>query len=105
MIADKSLVIMPMIVPVHPNVKVGQYKETREPEIPSPKRIRHPRIQIRVIDRRCIVGDHRGTLIRVIIVFDCGVRITGGSYDTGNLTRSVRFYRQPIPAYSTLKCF
>ncbi len=71
MVADKfpvpMVVMMPMsMVPVEPYIKIRQYKEPREPEIPPPKRIWYPAIKVCIICGRCIVGDYGGPLVVIV---------------------------------------
>lgn len=66
-----SIMSMMMAMPV----KVSQYKEPRKPEVPPPKRIRNPRVQICIVRRRCIICDNRRPLIIIVIVGDIRFRI------------------------------
>jgi len=111
MIADRSTVAavvvpMSMVVPMamNPYVKVCQDKKTREPIIPPPKRIRYPRVEICIIRRRGIVGNHRGTLARIIIADTRGVGILGAGRIPRVTTRGIRLHIQIILGYSVLKC-
>jgi len=64
-----------MVMPAHRNIKVYQDKEPRKPEIGPPEGIRNPGIQVCVIGRWSIIGNHRRSLIVIIIIFDRRVRI------------------------------
>ena len=64
MIGNEKYFIVHEDVPV----EIVKDKETREPEIPPPKRIRHPRIQIRIVHRRGIIRNCRRTVVVVVVV-------------------------------------
>jgi hypothetical protein len=68
-------VVMPVMMPVVTYVKVRQHKEPREPEIPPPKRIRHPTVKVCIIRRRGIIRDYRWPFIVIVIAHRLSVRI------------------------------
>lgn len=78
------------------DVKVHQYKEAREPVIPPPKRIRHPRIQIGVIRGRRIIGDHRGPLFAIVVIDYGGVIFCRLRISFGRTARVLTHYRQIV---------
>lgn len=96
-------VVVPMSVITHMHVKVCQNKETREPIIPPPKRVRDPRIKICIIGRRGVISNHGGSFAGIIIVYKRGV----GVLDTGRVadvtTGGIHLYIQVILGYSALK--
>jgi hypothetical protein len=111
MIADSSPVVaamvpMSMVVPMsmNPYVKICQDKKTRKPIIPPPKRIRDPRVEICIIRRRSIVGNHRWTLAGIIIADTCGVGILGAGRIPRVTTGGIHLHIQIILGYSVLKC-
>lgn len=98
--AIMSAVVPTMVMPV----KVCQDKETREPIIPPPKRIRDPSVEICIIRRRGIVGNHRGTLASIIIADTRGVGILGAGRIPRVTTEGIHLHIQIILGYSVLKC-
>ena len=77
MVADEPVVpkspmlnTMVSVMAVDSDVKVEQDKEPREPEIPPPKRIRNPRVEVCVIRRRRVISYHGRTLIGIIVVYN-----------------------------------
>src|SRR5512142_3007664 len=111
MIADSSPVVavmvsMGMVVPMamYPYVEICQDKKTREPIIPPPKRIRDPSVEICIIRRRGIVGNHRGTLASIIIADTRGVGILGAGRIPRVTTEGIHLHIQIILGYSVLKC-
>ena len=84
MVADKLPVSMPVmipmpVVPVESYIEVPQHKEPREPEVPPPKWIWDPAIQVCKIRRRGIVSDDGRSLVVIVIVNHFSVRIIRGS--------------------------
>ena len=72
MIRDISIVpmvMMSMIMTMNTDVKVCQNKEPGEPHIRPPKRIRDPCIQSMHHQGRSIIGDYRGALTGIIIIY------------------------------------
>ncbi len=67
-----------MIVNIDKPVKVPEYKEPREPGVPAPKRIRHPRIQISIIFRWSIIRNWWWSFIGIVAVEIRVVRICRG---------------------------
>jgi hypothetical protein len=111
MIADRPTVVAVMVpmsmvvsMAMNPYVKICQDKKTREPIIPPPKRIRDPRVEICIIRRRGIVGNHRGTLARIIIADTRGVGVLGAGRIPSVATRGIHPHIQIILDYSVLKC-
>jgi hypothetical protein len=104
MITDMPILTsMVMSVVTHTHVEVHQDKKAGEPCIPPPKRIGHPGIQICIIRRRGIVGNHRGPLVGIITVQSLGVGIlhAGGVADL--TTRGIRHHIQVVLVHNVLK--
>jgi len=85
MVADEPVVpkspmlkTMVSVMAVDSDVKIQQDEEPREPEIPPPKWIRNPAVQVCVIRWRSIIGDRRRSLIVVVVVYGCRIRILRG---------------------------
>jgi len=59
-----AVVMMPV---VYVDIEVGQYKESRIPETPSPKRIRYPAVEVSIVGRWCVIGYYWGPFVVVVI--------------------------------------
>jgi hypothetical protein len=101
-VLPKSIMMMVVTMPVNYDAEVCKDKESREPEVPPPERIRDPGVQIGIIRRRCIVRDYRRTLVIVIVVYDRSVRAETWSI-TLNLSRTGRINGQSICDHDVLK--
>jgi hypothetical protein len=100
MITDMPVV---MSIVMHTHVEVHQDEETGEPIIPPPKRIGHPGIQICIIRRRGIVGNHRRALVRIITVHSFGVGILRAGCVAGFTTGGIHLHIQVVLVYNVLK--
>lgn len=63
---------------MRPNMKPFPDEEPVEPRAAPPKRIRHPRIEVRIIGRRSIIGNYGRSFIAIIIAYRRRVGIIGG---------------------------
>jgi hypothetical protein len=99
-ITDMSIV-MSVMMNIH--IEVCQDEETGEPDIPPPKRIGHPGIQICIIRRRGIIGNHRGPLLGIIGAHAAGIGILSAGRIAGFLTGGIRLHIQAVLVYDILK--
>jgi hypothetical protein len=90
-VAIMKPVMMVVTMPVDWIGEVRKDIKPGEPVIPSPERIRNPRIKVVVIRRRRIVSNNGRTLVIIIVAYDGSVRAVTWRV-ANNFLRSRRTY-------------